>query len=87
MGKALSGELSCPCDRSCLFLVPKELKFKCGILSFISDHSYKASSPLLQTSAFHFMSESDSGTSSTTPPSSPIRQKNKKGKRPKNNET
>lgn len=47
------------------------------------DHSYKASSPLLQTSAFHFMSESDSGTSSTTPPSSPIRQKNKKGRKPK----
>ena len=49
-------------------------------LVYFSDHSYKTSSPLLHTSAFHFMSESDSGTSSTTPPSSPIRQKNKKGR-------
>ena len=50
-----------------------------------SDHAYKGHhSPLCMSNSsstgFHFISESDSGTSSTTPPSSPLRCKNKKGR-------
>ncbi|XP_060554346.1 ETS-related transcription factor Elf-3-like isoform X1 [Ruditapes philippinarum] len=46
---------------------------------------YKSHTSPLHTpaSGFPFMSESDSGTSSTTPPSSPLRFKSKKGRKPK----
>ncbi|XP_045203913.2 uncharacterized protein LOC123556906 isoform X3 [Mercenaria mercenaria] len=46
---------------------------------------YKSHTSPLHTSpsGFPFMSESDSGTSSTTPPSSPLRYKSKKGRKPK----
>lgn len=49
------------------------------------EHSYKTynSAGYSPSSNLHLMSESDSGTSSTTPPSSPLRCKIKKGRKPK----
>ena len=34
MGKALSGELSCPCDRSCLTLLHSERPKLCTVYNF-----------------------------------------------------
>lgn len=50
-----------------------------SLFSLLSDVYKNHHSPHHMT-GLHFMSESDSGTSSTTPPSSPLRSKSKKGR-------